>query len=293
MSADVQLPALHGAATDLSDARQRLFLWLVRGEYGFLLIAAVMALDFSDHVAYYVAYAFVLIAGLSVLMWRSLARPEQQWYRARAAAESIKTMAWRYMMHAHPYESVGDEAATKMKLLTYLKEIVKTNKVLAQGGFSTKVGADEVTASMQDTRSLPLDRRLAFYIEQRVKSQQTWYVRKARGNRRAFKLWVAASIMAYALAILLALSRIAFPSWHQLPIEPLILFASFVIGWVQIKKHSELAASYTLTAAEIGMAKEMAHHIQTENTFSDYVNDTELVFSREHTQWVARQETAG
>ncbi len=259
----------------------------------FLLIAAVLAMDFLEDVAYYLIYAVVLIAGLGVLLVRSLIRPEQQWYRARAAAESIKTMAWRYMMRAHPYEDAGNETAIKAKFLGYLREIVRTNKVLVQSGFSTEVSAEQVTTSMQDIRSMPLERRAAFYIQERVKSQQTWYVGKARSNRHAFKWWVIASVTAYILAILLALSRIAFPLWHHLPIEPLILFASFVIGWVQIKKHSELAASYTLTAAEIGMAKEEAQHVGTENAFSNYVNDTELVFSREHTQWVARQETAG
>ena len=292
MSTRTELPALHGAAGRLSDSRQRTFLWLVRGEYGFLLIAAVLAMDFSDGPAYYLVYAVVLVAALGVLLVRSLTRPEQQWYRARAAAESVKTMAWRFMMKAHPYEGTDNQAA-KTKFLEYLREIVATNKALAQGGFSTEVGTEQVTGSMLDVRSMPLGRRTAFYLDRRVKDQQTWYVRKAKGNRRAFKLWVTASVAAYSLAILLALSRIAFPSWHHWPIEPLILFASFVIGWVQIKKHSELAASYTLTASEIEMAKEEGHNIRTEDAFSNYVNDTELVFSREHTQWVARQETAG
>lgn len=292
MSVRTELPDLHRAAGRLSDTKQRTFLWLVRGEYGFLLIAAVLAMEFSDDPLYYVAYTVVLVAGLGVLLVRSLMRPEQQWYRARAAAESVKTMAWRFMMRAHPYEGTDDVAA-RATFLAYLRQIVSTNKALAQGGFSTEVGSEQVTASMRDVRSMALARRTEFYLEQRVKDQQAWYVRKAKGNRRAFKAWVTASVFAYGNAILLAVLRIAVPPWHHWPIEPLILFASFVIGWVQIKKHSELAASYTLTAAEIGLAKEEGQNISTEDAFSDYVNDTELVFSREHTQWVARQETAG
>jgi len=118
-------------------------------------------------------------------------------------------------------------------------------------------------------------------------------VSKAKSNRQAFKVWLTISCLGYAASIGLALSRIAHPEWEHVPIEPLLLFSSSVIGWIQIKRHSELASSYTLTAREIGIAREEKSNISDEDQMSAFVNETELAFSREHTQWVARQETAG
>jgi hypothetical protein len=57
-----------------------------------------------------------------------------------------------------------------------------------------------------------------------------------------------------------------------------------------MKRHSELTASYNLTAHEIGIIKGNAEAVETESEFSDFVNEAELAFSREHTQWVARKD---
>lgn len=67
--------------------------------------------------------------------------------------------------------------------------------------------------------------------------------------------------------------------------------ASAIIGWTQVKKFNELASSYTLTAHEIGIIQSKVHDAQDEDAFSDFVNEAEQAFSREHTQWVARQQS--
>jgi hypothetical protein len=74
-----------------------------------------------------------------------------------------------------------------------------------------------------------------------------------------------------------------------LAIEPLIVVAAAIIGWIQIKRYSELASAYALTAHEIGIIEERARSAYTNEAFSQFVNDAEQAFSREHTQWVARQ----
>lgn len=289
VAANLDLPALHKIAGDLSDKFQFRYLLLVCSEYFALFVASVLSLDLENTKVYYLAYAMVFIIGLAVLIIRSFTKPEQSWYRSRAVAESVKTSAWRYAMASHPY----NEEQPKKHFLNLLREILRANKVLSEGGNSSQVGYEQVTLSMDGTRLLPLQRRVTFYLENRVADQRRWYLKKASLNRRAFIFWVWISGVSYAIASSLALSRIAFPEWKIVPIEPLIVIASSIVGWVQIKKHSELAASYTLTATEIGIAAEDAQHFDDEKLFSDFVNDTELAFSREHTQWIARQQTAG
>ena len=65
--------------------------------------------------------------------------------------------------------------------------------------------------------------------------------------------------------------------------------ASAVLGWMQIKKFNELASAYTLTALEISLIEDKLREVETEAELSEFVNEAELAFSREHTQWVARQ----
>jgi len=290
MQSPLTMPSLHRTAGRLSATYQSRFLWLIRAEYIFLISAGVLALDFSREPNYFIGYALLLVLGLAALLVRSLSRPEQGWYKARAVAESIKTSAWRYAMRAHPYDGSDDEA--RKSFLKYVREIVAVNEVVAGAGIDQAVTFDQVTAQMISIRHTALSERLSTYLTHRVEEQRHWYVKKARVNRRAFKVWLTISCLGYAASIGLALSRIAHPEWEHVPIEPLLLFSSSVIGWVQTKRHSELASSYTLTAREIGIALEEAD-ISSESVLSTFVNVTEIAFSREHTQWVARQETAG
>ena len=291
MSASLKLPSLHRTAGRLSATYQSQFLWLIRLEYGLLIVAGFLALDFSSKPEYFISYAGILLLGLTALLVRSLCRPEQGWYKARAVAESIKTSAWRYVMRAHPYD--GDDENARRAFLRYVREIVETNRVVAGAGIEQTVTYEQVTAEMTFIRTTSLKDRIATYLQQRVDEQQQWYVDKAKSNRKAFKIWLTVSCLGYAASIGLALLRIAHPKWEHVPIEPLLLFSSSVIGWIQIKRHSELASSYTLTAREIGIAREEKSKIFNEDQMSAFVNETELAFSREHTQWVARQKTAG
>ena len=58
---------------------------------------------------------------------------------------------------------------------------------------------------------------------------------------------------------------------------------------MQIKKFNELTSAYTLTAHEIGIIQGRLEEVDSEEDLSEFINEAELAFSREHTQWVARQ----
>ncbi|MBC8739408.1 SLATT domain-containing protein [Paraburkholderia sp. UCT31] len=66
--------------------------------------------------------------------------------------------------------------------------------------------------------------------------------------------------------------------------------AASVMAWIQTKRFQELAASYTLTAHEIGLLRIALPTPPAEDKFSVYVGDAENAFSREHTQWQARRD---
>lgn len=53
----------------------------------------------------------------------------------------------------------------------------------------------------------------------------------------------------------------------------------------------ELSASYALAAHEISLIREQSRQAMSDDQLSQFVGDAEDVFSREHTQWIARKDT--
>lgn len=280
-------PALFLDADGGSNQYQVKFLRLIRGEYLTLFLASIFSMSFLNGVVYHLFYAGIFFIGLLVLIVRAQSKPEQQWYRCRALAESVKTLTWRYMMHAVPFNL--SEVESKLKFRDELHEMFRENKDTAKEITSDWSGNHQVTGKMEGIRALNLSDRMAFYLQHRVDEQRGWYSRKATTNREGARFWVIVSGAAYFLAGVMVLTRIARPDWIYWPIEPLIVIAASIVGWMQIKKFNELAAAYTVAAHEIGLIRPKADVVTSEEEFSEFVNDAEKAFSREHTLWIARQ----
>jgi hypothetical protein len=280
-------PALFLDADKASNGFQRSFLLLIFGEYLALFAAAVFSMSFLGGVAYYVLFAGMFFIGLIVLIARALSKPDQWWYRCRALAESVKTLTWRYMMHATPFN--GTDAEARIEFRSQLGLILRENLETAKRITEDRSGSHQITPTMDEVRARSLEERVKFYLEHRIGEQRNWYRRKARENRKAASRYVWISGICYVAAGSMVLSRIAYPDWSIWPIDPLIVVASSIVGWVQIKKYSELSAAYTVTAHEIGLIPTTIDRPSNDTQLSEFVNDAEQAFSREHTLWLARQ----
>lgn len=283
-------PALYETAGDLSAKSQSVYLWLIRTEYALLFLAAVLSMNWSKEPTFFIIYAVVLLSSLGILICRSLMKPEQDWYRGRALAESIKTSSWRFVMRSSPFEDAASIMIPRGEFRDHLLGILKANRFIGDKMPPDSAAKQQIPESMEEVRARDLKQRKAFYLEHRIKEQRNWYSTKAGANKRASRHWMLAGIAAYAVAIVLALVRVEYPNWELWPIEPVIVLASSFVGWTQIKKFNELASSYTLTAHEIGIIQNRIGEIDEEEDFSEFVNEAEQAFSREHTQWVARQQ---
>ncbi|AMD01786.1 DUF4231 domain-containing protein [Halomonas chromatireducens] len=282
-------PALYRSADRSSSTEQHEYLSLLRTEYGLLIFAAILSMGFSEHSLYHVLYALVFVLAAAVLLFRAVRKPEQDWYRCRALAESIKTSTWRYMMRAEPFVDAPTVQVPRAEFRNFLAEILRANRHIGSGIADELAAEHQITPRMEEIRSLDLEARKKMYKEQRIDNQRKWYAKKSSDNREASKIWVVATILVYIAATVTVLLKIAKPEWILLPTEPLIVLAASFIGWIQIKKFNELASAYALTAHEIGILQPRLDEINDEVSFSDFVNEAELAFSREHTQWVARQ----
>lgn len=283
-------PALYLSADAASNAYQASHLRLVKAEYATLFVAGVLSIKAFDAFAFhYVISAFLFFVGLAILLTRSLRSFEQDWYRCRALAESVKTLTWRYMMHAAPFNL--DAQAARAEFRNHLQAMFEENRATAAKIAPDWSANDQITAAMDEVHAKPLTARKAYYLDERVDDQRVWYAKKAGQNRRDARLWLIVGVMAYLVAAAMVLSRIAWSSWPYWPIEPVIVVAASLIGWTQIKKFSELAAAYTVAAQEIGLIRPLADNVTNDDAFSSFVNDAEMAFSREHTLWRARQSS--
>ena len=190
-------------------------------------------------------------------------------------------------MHATPFNLPDTEAKSEFRKQLHL--IFSENKITAEKILPTWSANDQISHQMVQIRNLPLGDRMTCYIERRVDEQRSWYARKATMNRKDARFWVIVGCIAYIVAVVFTLSHIAIPDWQYWPIEPVIVLAASLVGWTQIKKFNELAAAYTVTAHEIGLIRPMVESVMTESDFSEFVNDAEKAFSREHTLWIARK----
>lgn len=281
-------PALFLDADGGSNRYQNKFLRLIRGEYITLFLAAVLSMSFLSGVVFYLLYAGAFVVGLLILITRAQSKPEQWWYRCRALAESVKTLTWRYMMRAAPFAGKDDEA--KIALRDQLHEMFRENVDTAKAITNDWSGNHQITKAMEDVRAMSRDERMAYYLQHRVDEQRGWYSRKSTANRKSARFWIWVSGTAYIIAGVMAFTRVAQPDWpYWAAIEPLIVVAASIVGWMQIKKFNELGAAYTVAAHEIGLIRPKSDVVKNEGDFSEFVNDAEKAFSREHTLWIARQ----
>lgn len=286
---DLEYPALYKAASDLSAKSQNWYHRLLKSEYFLLIVAAVIAMVSNPSREVQSIHTIIFIALGGLLLYRFKTKPEQDWYKGRALAESIKTSTWRYCIRSAPFENVTDVRVIRAKFRNHLREILRANRYIGDRIPPDSAADDQITNSMDDVRALSIEERKQFYMDNRIKEQRGWYAKRARDNKKSATRWVFGCSATYGAAIVLLILRPTFPEWEFWPFEPLIVLASSIIGWMQIKKFNELASAYTLTAHEIGIIQGRLEEIDTEEDLSEFINEAELAFSREHTQWVARQ----
>lgn len=286
---DQDLPAVYRAADYSSLQAQERFLWATRIRLGALLGAAFFGLFVWKAGQSPVDWAGVLAAAcfalaLLVEIYLLTNKPERTWYEGRAAAESIKTLSWRYMMGAEPFNRELPGADVDELFLRQLDDVLGVLRdldLIADG-----TGGQQITTTMRHLRAAELDDRKQFYEEQRVNDQQSWYSHKAQWNYGRAARWALAMLIVEALGISAAILKAV-----GVIEGDLLGFAGATVAamtaWVQTKQHRTLAAAYAVTALELASVRSRIPHQRTEAEWAVFVSDAEEAFSREHTLWKA------
>jgi hypothetical protein len=287
MMLEHDFPALYRSADRLSSESQKQFLRALKVHLLLLVFAAGLSIVSTPHWGVAVCQLLALLGALSCSIYLFSRRPDRYWYAGRAVAESIKTITWRYVCRAEPFQD--DDASALRDFHTRLKAIVDQNKDVAQS-LTEHLDDPQITPTMTRMRSASLDKRKETYEKSRIKNQLSWYARKAVFNKRASNVFFWVLITTNVIAVICAALRIKFPDAQFWPTDVFVAAAASILSWMQAKRFSELAASYALAAHEIGLIRQQALIPISDEDFSKFVGDAENAFSREHTQWVARQD---
>jgi hypothetical protein len=279
-------PALYQDADEISKRSQAQHFGLLLLQNLALIGGAVLSAVSGPSSNLALASAIVFIGGIVLSLVIAILRLEDEWYRARALAESIKTISWRYMCRAAPY-SIPDDDADRL-LTASLRELLNEHKALAakMDGGST----EQITKAMRDARAQVLNDRIAFYVANRIDDQHRWYKRKVALNRKMYLKWLVGLVILQAAAAIISLYRIKEPTVAVWPIDLLSVIAAAVLTWVQAHRYRELSSAYSVTAHDIGLIRAKIPSVKDEADFSEFVGDSENAFSREHTQWLARKD---
>jgi hypothetical protein len=286
------LPSLYRAASDTSRiGQQRATRW--GGARLILLLVAAFAgglpwrasVGRVDLLAMGSAVAFVLALVLEVRLGSD--NPERRWYRGRAAAESVKTLAWKYAVGGSPFDAGTEPAEADRTLIRQLGDIVRNLRDLELAAVTDR--SEQITSTMRKLRGAPLSVRKHVYQDGRVEEQYRWYTARARTNEVKAARWGTVVYAVTTLGVLGALSRAV-----GLTSMDLLGFASTVVAaataWSQFRQYRALAAAYALTAQELSLVRTDLAGVQDEASWAAAVSEAEEAISREHTLWLARRD---
>jgi len=278
-------PALYRSTNQASLLGQGFFLRLTKARSAGLLAAAIFgatAWQSGDfHVGAAVAFlAFLVALVVEVVLLNQ--RPEQVWYEGRAAAESVKTLTWRYMMRADDFQTNG--ADIDRRFVGAVSEVLRDLPAMS---IPTEAGRDlQITQPMRDVRALPFEGRREFYLRFRIQDQQAWYAGKSSWNAVRARRWTFATIVLEFLGLVGAAIK-AF-GWVELDVLGIFAAAAATaMAWLQTKQHQNLSTAYAVTSQELAAVASDLGSLTDELRWPEFVGDAEEAISREHTLWRA------
>jgi hypothetical protein len=279
-------PALYRSADRESERAQRSYLRSLRVRLGALLIAAFGgALTFTTAGGFQVGGGLAFLAfacALGAELFLATTSPLTTWYEGRAAAESAKTLAWRYMVRAEPFEVDAPDVDKQFLAQTY--SLLQDLRSISLG--TAEPSAHQITDKMRQVRALDFNQRRQIYLTDRIADQQRWYSEKARWNDRRARGWVLVSIVLETAGLIGgALTAFGWISFDLLGF--LAAAAGGAAAWIEAKQHRNLATAYGIASQELASIATELPKLDSEERWAAFVGQAEEAISREHTLWRA------
>ncbi|MFF4787281.1 DUF4231 domain-containing protein [Streptomyces griseorubiginosus] len=282
-----------------------------------LLVATVFATladHFDSHVLTAVSallYGLTVVTGVVVQRRRARAH----WQAHRDAAETVKSLAWQYMVHGGPFHSkVRDpDGLFNQQLEEHLRGLrrigwkepapervpgANSGPVPASSAYTlwdpaSRHEADDprhpqITRAMRAVREKPFAVRKDIYLRDRVLDQLSWYGGRAVQARRSAALWSALTALLTLLALVAAVSRSAglVSGWDLSGL--LAAAAATGVAWLETRRHHPLSFAHALVREGLETQRAVLAQSVAEDRWPQAVTDTEHLMLPQHTDWLAR-----
>ncbi|MGA5818337.1 DUF4231 domain-containing protein [Kitasatospora sp. NPDC094028] len=286
------LPGFFWAADSASLRGQRRSVLLSAWELVLLVVAAATGSADGEPWAWPAAAAYLGAITLAVVISRQ--NPQGLWYEGRAAAESVKTLAWKYAVRADAYRppprALPDAEGLYRFQLGGVLGAFRGSRVMPEPE-SEPAG---ITEGMRELRARPLAVRREVYLRERIQVQHDWYRSKARYCARAGHWAGVLGVLLPALGLVLAVLR-ALGAYTYDALGTVSAVAASVTAWAQLRQYRPLAAAYALAADELELIRRQLTTLDVaspdaEELWARLARDAEDAVSREHTTWQARRE---
>lgn len=288
----VTFPALFEAADQKAIAAQHELMTATKVRLYGLLGAALFGLFTwkvsvipGDLAGIAAAISFVIALMAEIVIIRH--DPARVWYDARAAAESVKTLTWRYAVAGDPFPRSLAGKAADARFLQQLRSILSVVRDL---NLNLPPEITQISPSMRELRHKTLDERRRTYLQDRVQDQQEWYTRKAQWNSTRASRWTIFLVVAEFGGLVAALLKaVGIVENDLLGLAGALVAA--MTAWLETRQHRSLSAAYGVAAHELRLLREGAPNEPTEEEWARFVADAEEAFSREHTLWRSTRGT--
>ncbi len=277
MADPLTYPAFYAVAGQASKVGQDRYMNAIRIRLIALVVAAVGGALGGAGFALVALVGFVVALAAEVVILA--VRPAQVWYEGRAAAESVKTLTWRYAVGGDPFPAGGPDPDPLFR-----SRMESVTRDLAHH-FATTSSGELVTGPMRALRAEPFDERRAAYVRGRIDDQRTWYDTKARSADRRHTGFLLTTIALEFAGVIAAALRVA----GVVEIDLLGILAAVVAGvasWAQTRQYGSIARAYAIANQELNSIREQAEGT-AEAGWARFVDEAEEAISREHTLWRA------
>ncbi|MFI0513097.1 DUF4231 domain-containing protein [Streptomyces sp. WSLK1-5] len=287
-----------------------------------LLVATVFA-TMADHFGSHVLTALsALLYGLTVVTGVVIQRRRARahWQAHRDAAETVKSLAWQYMVHGGPFHSkVPDpDGLFKQQLEEHLRGLrrIGWQEPSHEPGVTPAAGSvrsmpgyvpvrntlwdpasrhepddprhPQITRAMRAVREKPFTVRKDIYLRDRVLDQLSWYGGRAVQARRSAAVWSALTALLTLLALTAAVVRSAgiASGWDLSGL--LAASAATGVAWLETRRHHPLSYAHALVREGLETQRAVLAQSVNEDRWPQAVADTEHLMLPQHTDWLAR-----
>jgi len=288
-----EFPGIQQAADKASNKAQKYYMRLMKANLIIGVVAAFIAIyNFQQDepkIFVYIISLFLLVTTLALTGLVKYFKFEDIWYKSRALTESIKTLTWRYVTCSENFESTLSENHVQKSFTDSLHILQNQFPDLLVSLDSDLLNLESITAKMNKIRNEHWNKRLKFYLQERIQDQIDWYTSKTRFNKKHKAIWLYLVLFFQILSIICCLILILNPSTSWNLVGLFTTLSASAIAWLELRQFHSLIQAYTTASMELTLIKSIGDSIPDEEQFTKYVLDSENAISREHTMWLAQR----